>query len=588
MKNQPLYLLLLFMLSCGTRIPDMKKVQEKISNNQILSDEELSQCFKVLKDSSNLKIKTDALLLTATLNSNISYANEIYRSYFNAKSSIEVSDSEYVYHWVEINKASKNYNEIFESTFTLYRFLKDNIKSDSGCYLVRDLTYLASMSKNSANQVKSMLVDARCMIRQNKTTQAYKLLLDALYYSRKEKLSDEQDILNEIYYLCLSINRPDKARDYKLQHLKAFLDYKSIDSSEYYTILSELSDSYFDENKGAKGTEYSDKVLDYAMRTHSRGLVYRQFSILRSYLVERNNLSELYNLYAVKYPNEMDSLRKHEYPKYLRTKALLCAYKNEDDSVQHFINLTKTPTNYEAMNRFEKASFYNRTGTYYLGRGDIAKACNEFDSSFHYSEQVQYLPFMLNSAIALDSLYFKLGDLQNAYKYKSKILQIKEKANVAQRNEDFVLLEMDNAEKERTRLLDEEAEAINKKNNLQYMAIVLLIPVFFLLLFFSSSYKVPKSLIRFFGYINVIFLFEFIILLADHKIHHMTHGAPIPILAIKIVLIAILLPIHHWVEHKIVHYVLHNRIIESISIKDKLRNFYKWMAGKLSEIRSGG
>lgn len=81
------------------------------------------------------------------------------------------------------------------------------------------------------------------------------------------------------------------------------------------------------------------------------------------------------------------------------------------------------------------------------------------------------------------------------------------------------------------------------------MAIALLIPIFFMILILISYSKIPKYPIRFFGYINVIFLFEFIILLADHKIHHLTHGAPLAIISIKIVLIAVLLPIHHGFEH---------------------------------------
>jgi hypothetical protein len=50
-------------------------------------------------------------------------------------------------------------------------------------------------------------------------------------------------------------------------------------------------------------------------------------------------------------------------------------------------------------------------------------------------------------------------------------------------------------------------------------------------------------------------LFEFIILIADTKIHDITHGEPWKVLAIKIGLIAILLPLHHKVEEKVIHYL---------------------------------
>lgn len=63
------------------------------------------------------------------------------------------------------------------------------------------------------------------------------------------------------------------------------------------------------------------------------------------------------------------------------------------------------------------------------------------------------------------------------------------------------------------------------------------------------------------GFFSFIFLFEFIILLADNSIHHWTHGEPWKILLIKIFLIAFLLPFHHWIEKRVVDYLLNHRLI---------------------------
>jgi hypothetical protein len=63
------------------------------------------------------------------------------------------------------------------------------------------------------------------------------------------------------------------------------------------------------------------------------------------------------------------------------------------------------------------------------------------------------------------------------------------------------------------------------------------------------------------GFISFILLFEFIILLADQKIHHATHGEPWKILALKIVLIGIMMPLHHWTEHKVIHYLIHKKVV---------------------------
>jgi hypothetical protein len=79
------------------------------------------------------------------------------------------------------------------------------------------------------------------------------------------------------------------------------------------------------------------------------------------------------------------------------------------------------------------------------------------------------------------------------------------------------------------------AEALRKKHNLQYMGISAAM----------GRLKVKPMLIRGLGFLSFILLFEFIILLIDKPIHEITHGEPLPVLMIKIVIIAVLLPLHH-------------------------------------------
>jgi hypothetical protein len=64
------------------------------------------------------------------------------------------------------------------------------------------------------------------------------------------------------------------------------------------------------------------------------------------------------------------------------------------------------------------------------------------------------------------------------------------------------------------------------------------------------------------GFFSFIFLFEFIVLIADHKILEITHGEPWKILLIKIFLIALLLPFHEWLEKKVIEYLLAHKLID--------------------------
>jgi hypothetical protein len=84
----------------------------------------------------------------------------------------------------------------------------------------------------------------------------------------------------------------------------------------------------------------------------------------------------------------------------------------------------------------------------------------------------------------------------------------------------------------------------------------------FVILIMLGSLKVPEWIIRMLGFFSFIFLFEFIILLADQQIHEITHGEPWKVLLIKIFLIAILLPLHHGIEKRVIAYLLNHRLLD--------------------------
>lgn len=74
-------------------------------------------------------------------------------------------------------------------------------------------------------------------------------------------------------------------------------------------------------------------------------------------------------------------------------------------------------------------------------------------------------------------------------------------------------------------------------------------------------FSVSHATIRILGFFAFIFLFGFIMLIADNQIHHWTHGEPWKVLAIKIGLISLLLPLHHWLEEKVIHYLTTKKLL---------------------------
>jgi len=75
------------------------------------------------------------------------------------------------------------------------------------------------------------------------------------------------------------------------------------------------------------------------------------------------------------------------------------------------------------------------------------------------------------------------------------------------------------------------------------------------------------------GFVAFICLFEFIILLIDNWLHHLAHGEPLKIWLAKIVIIGLLLPLHHYIEHAVVHFLSSKRLMhfkQKLSFKNLL------------------
>ncbi len=93
------------------------------------------------------------------------------------------------------------------------------------------------------------------------------------------------------------------------------------------------------------------------------------------------------------------------------------------------------------------------------------------------------------------------------------------------------------------------------------MAIIFSIVALFITLAVLGMFKVSASLIKAISFFVFLMLFEFIFLVFKKNIYSITPGEPWKDLAFMIALIVMLVPLHHWLEHKVLHYLTsHNRL----------------------------
>jgi tetratricopeptide (TPR) repeat protein len=208
-----------------------------------------------------------------------------------------------------------------------------------------------------------------------------------------------------------------------------------------------------------------------------------------------------------------------------------------------------------------KLGFYAQYGDYYKQSGNGEKEIEYFEKAQKLAEQTSDLDWQRRIAKELDSAYAKKGNYQLSYHYSSIYNQLKDSLQKLGEEKDMMQMEAANEQQRQERKAREEEALMERRHTVQYTAITIGIALVFLFLVLMGAFKVSATTIRVMGFFAFILLFEFIILLADTKIHHWTGGEPLPVLGIKIILIAMLLPLHHWLEHKVVHYLASRRLI---------------------------
>ncbi|MBL7732360.1 MAG: tetratricopeptide repeat protein [Chitinophagaceae bacterium] len=237
---------------------------------------------------------------------------------------------------------------------------------------------------------------------------------------------------------------------------------------------------------------------------------------------------------------------------------------------------------YTDMGRFDSARYYytkaapfyesNSTEAtkyvfyYQVGRMlKLAGSVNEAIASFQKAEQVAYSvadPERVKlTAKELDTLFQLTNDYKSSRRYAAIYYQYKDSIEKLGKEKDLLQEETADEQLRLASRLKQEREAKQRKNNIQYSAITIGIAALLVIMVVLGMFKVSAGFIKAVGFFFFIMLFEFIFLVFKKKIYSVTNGEPLKDLAFMIGLAAVLVPLHHWVEHKVLHYLTsHNRL----------------------------
>ena len=201
-----------------------------------------------------------------------------------------------------------------------------------------------------------------------------------------------------------------------------------------------------------------------------------------------------------------------------------------------------------------------------IGMARAFEKVGQMDSSLHFAgmslrraQQAHIIPEIWKASTFLADYYRKLNIVDSAYNYLQITIAAKDTMFNEESRRQFEALSFDETMRER-QLENEKLEAESERHqNIQYAAIaigVLCFGIIFLLL--SRSVIVNEKWIRFLGILGLLLVFELINLFIHPLLSDLTNHSPLLMLVIMVVIAALIIPLHHRIEHWIIHKMTHN------------------------------
>lgn len=439
-------------------------------------------------------------------------------------------------------------------------------------YSYKSLSF-SSAAENLNWTAESYLNIGKSLEGKNQKIEAFRNYLNATELAERKKKPDLlikcYSQLSHFYNLC---KISDQAAHYKLKENDLLLKAKPVDSVALMWIQYDLQVIDLNSNNNRLNEANMQEILDFAKRRKASRLLKYEIALIRTHLIEADRIGQLYRLYKEQFPDELEKLAYSNPGLFYRLKALFCEEEKKPDSALYYFTRAELIVN-EDPNRVLRSKFYDRYGQFLLRQGQKEKAIEKFLKSFELARDASYFDYMVSSTKQLASLYASKGDYKSAFSYSLLNKSLSDSLNNMSKKDQLLVLEIDHETWLRVQSAELELQSVSRRHYLQYSAILIIIISVFFVLLMLGSLKVPQWIIRMLGFFSFILLFEFIVLVADQPIHEITQGEPWKILLIKIFLIAILLPMHHWIEKRVVAFLLDPELINisRYPVRNKIR-----------------
>jgi len=420
---------------------------------------------------------------------------------------------------------------------------------------------ISSAPDNTIRKAESYLDIGNCLDGKNQKIEAFRNYLNATALAEGAKntflLVKCYSQLSQFYNLNKIYN---KATHYKLMQGDLLRRVLPVDSVALMWTKYDLQVIDLNSNNNELNERSMKEILDFARRKKINRLLKYEISLIRTHLIEADKIRQLHDLYFKQFPVELKSLASENPALYNKLKAYFCEDENKPDSALYYFKQAEMFLQSDP-NKVLQSNFYYRFGQFFMRHGLKHNAIEKFSKSYELAKSASYFDYMLIAARQMETIYYSNGDYKSAYKYAVLNKVLSDSVNNMSKNDQLLVMEIDHVSRLRDQAAEQERQSILRRHYLQYNAIIIIMIGIFIVLLMLGSLKVPEWIIKMLGFFSFIFLFEFIVLISDRMINEITHEEPWKIMLIKIFLIGILLPMHHWIEKRVIAFLLNPRLI---------------------------
>ena len=442
--------------------------------------------------------------------------------------------------------------------------------------------YNANIALTSSINIKNDSIKILAAIELGDTYQAKgeSLLAFKTYTAAFDNAVEDDNVFlqSEVYHrfseLYLSLRNDLAAKEYLS---------RSVELNKKHRNGEGLIKDYIDLARLTEERYYIEKALFLSDSLNLENYFIRAKEIMYGYYTVLVKNSDSTMKFLNDNPDLTETWKNIGMPYYYMNIGSVYQYAGKWDSAVYYLQLAQ-PGYEKHFNDKNRQELYTEIAKCYSLLQKPEQAILYYEKALALNKQINSFANAIAYSDALSALYGQIDDYKKAFYYSRQGVVLKDSLQTIANQRDIALIELANEEKRHERELEAIETQKLVKRNLQYMAITVSITIIFFLLVVLGMFRISNITIKLLGYFAFISLFEFIVLLIEPFLHHITHGQPLQIWLFKIVLIATLVPLQHYLEHKTINYLHTRKKKYTFSIKKWWQRQKKPTAATIDEI----